>query len=232
MKPLAQAKARLAPALSPEGRRILALAMLADVLPGASGAGRVWVLNSDEEAAEIASRAGAEPRDDPAPGAGLNASLEAATTDAIAAGASGVLVLAADVPLVTAEEVRAVAGGPGVAVAPSLDGQGTNALWRSPPRAIPAAFGGASRPVHEALARARRLEFRTVDLPGLGLDVDRPEDLERLLSLTGGAPETRAALERLGFRQAPAAQIPGDRRSRSPAEMTEPAPAGYPRLRR
>lgn len=196
MKPLATAKERLAPALDPDARRTLSLAMLADVVEAARGLGAVWVLHSDPEAAQIAAGAGAEARPDPAPGAGLNPSLEAATTAAIEAGFSGVLVLSADVPLVTAEDALAVAAGEGVALAPSLDG-GTNALWRAPPRAIPAAFGGRSRDVHEALALARGVPFRCVEREHLALDVDSPADLDALAATSGGARHTRAALARM-----------------------------------
>jgi len=66
MKPLAQAKARLAPVLSPEERRSLSLAMLTDVVRAAGELDVVWVLNSDDDAAEAARAAGGEPRPDPA----------------------------------------------------------------------------------------------------------------------------------------------------------------------
>ncbi|HJR19910.1 MAG TPA: 2-phospho-L-lactate guanylyltransferase, partial [Actinomycetota bacterium] len=79
MKPLATAKERLAPALDAGERRTLSLAMLADVVEAARGFDRVWVLESDDDAARVAVAGGAEPIPDPAPGRGLNASLDAAT---------------------------------------------------------------------------------------------------------------------------------------------------------
>lgn len=200
MKPLAGAKARLAPALSPAERRALALAMLADVVEAATVLDEVWVLNSDGDAAAVAAAAGAKARPDPAPGAGLNASLEAATADAVDAGASGVLVLSSDLPLVTTDDVLAVAHGEGVAIGPSSDGAGTNALWRSPPGSIPPAFGPDSRAIHERLARERGVSVRVVEHAGLGLDVDAPEDLRRAWDV-GPRPHTRRALEEMRFRE-------------------------------
>lgn len=155
MKPLARAKARLAPVLTPAQRRALSLAMLEDVVRAAACLDAVWVLNSDADAAAVARAAGGEPLPDPAPGAGLNASLDAATAMATQAGAAGVLILSADCPAVAAEDVEEIARGAGVAIAPDSGGEGTNALWREPPDGIPVAFGEGSRAAHEQLARAR-----------------------------------------------------------------------------
>ncbi|MGH2793340.1 MAG: 2-phospho-L-lactate guanylyltransferase, partial [Actinomycetota bacterium] len=68
MKPLAAAKERLAPALDAGERRTLSLAMLADVVEAARGFDRVWVLESDDDAARVAVAGDAEPIPDPAPG--------------------------------------------------------------------------------------------------------------------------------------------------------------------
>src|SRR5688572_27718997 len=75
MKPLEHAKARLSDVLSPAERRALSLAMLEDVVRAATALDAVWVLNSDDDAAVVAARAGGEPRPDPTPSEGLNASL-------------------------------------------------------------------------------------------------------------------------------------------------------------
>ena len=198
MKPLAHAKARLAEVLSPDERRDLSLAMLADVVRAASALDSVWVLNSDEEAAAVARAGGAEPRPDPAPGAGLNASLDAATADAVEAGARGVLVLSADCPAARPEDVKAVSIGEGVVMAPDRYGTGTNALWRSPPAVIQVSFGGNSRKSHTALAHVHHASFAVMPLARLALDVDRPRDLDDVWTL-GPGDSTRAMLERLGY---------------------------------
>ncbi len=198
MKPLAAAKERLAPTLGPEERRQLSLAMLADVVDAARGFDRVWVLQSDDAAAAIAARRGAEPRPDPAPGRGLNASLDAATADALAHGATGVLVVSADLAAATADDLRTLAQGEGVALAPDRAGTGTNALWRTPPDVIGAAFGPSSRAAHQDAARAAGVAFRIVDAPRLAADVDTPEALATVWAL-GPGPATRRTLEEMGI---------------------------------
>jgi 2-phospho-L-lactate guanylyltransferase len=198
MKPLAHAKARLAAVLSPEERRALSLAMLSDVVRAATVLDVVWVLNSDDDAADVARAAGGEPHPDPAPGEGLNPSLDAATMRAIEAGATGVLVLSADCPAVTPADVKAISLGDGVVMTPDRYGAGTNALWRRPPFVIRAAFGGNSRRSHTALAHVNHVPFAVLPLPRIALDVDRPPDLDAVWAL-GPGEATRAALERLGY---------------------------------
>lgn len=198
MKPLAGAKERLAPALDPDERRNLSLAMLADVVAATRGFDRVWVLQSDEDAAAVAQRFGADPRPDPAPGRGLNASLDAATAHAVAAGATGVLIVAADLAAATTEDLRALAQGDGVVLAPDAGGSGTNALWRRPAGVIAAAFGPASRAAHEAAAAEAGAAFRALSSPRLAADVDTADNLAAVWAL-GPGPATRRALEEMGI---------------------------------
>lgn len=198
MKTLARAKERLSGVLDPDQRRALSLAMLEDVTHAARALDATWVLTSDDDAAEVAVRAGALAIPDPTPDEGLNASLEAATQRAIEEGATGVLVLSADCPAATAEDVRAVAIGPGVVLAPNRAGTGTNALWRSPPGIIPAAFGPTSRRSHLALAHVHSVSFAVVARPRIALDIDEPRDLEAAREAPVG-PATRAALDALGY---------------------------------
>lgn len=201
MKPLAHAKARLSEVLSPEERRALSLAMLADVVRAARALDAVWVLNSDDDAAEVATRAGGESRPDPTPSEGLNASLTHATADAVAAGARGVLVLSADCPAATGEDVRAMAIGAGVTLAPNREASGTNALWRMPPDVIPVQFGPRSRFAHEVRAVTHGIPCAIIPRPGLGLDVDRPRDLDAAWEMPTLGAATRAALTALGYPQ-------------------------------
>jgi 2-phospho-L-lactate guanylyltransferase len=196
MKPLAAAKERLGPALDPAERRRLSLAMLADVIDAARGFDRVWVLQSDSDAAAVAAAAGVEAVDDPAPGAGLNASLDAATSRAVRLGTTGVLVVAADLPAVTSDDLLALCERPGTAIAPDRAGVGTNALWRSPGDAIGVAFGSASFGAHRVLAREAGVGMRVVERPGLAIDVDTPADLAAAWT-HGIGGNTRAALEQL-----------------------------------
>jgi 2-phospho-L-lactate/phosphoenolpyruvate guanylyltransferase len=196
MKPLSGAKERLAPALNPTERRRLSLAMLGDVITAARGFERVWVLNSDDDAAAAARNAGVDAIPDPAPGGGLNASLNAATKRAVDEGATGVLIVSADLPAVSAADLEALSDRAGLALAPDRSGTGTNALWRSPAGVIEVTFGTSSRAGHESLAKAAGIATRIVELPGLALDVDVPDDLAAAWKSAVG-PATRRALEEM-----------------------------------
>ena len=197
MKPLATAKERLAPALSPDERRRLSLAMLEDVIVAATGFDRVWVLNSDDVVADLALAAGVEAVADPAPGAGLNASLTAGTRAAIAEGATGVLIVSADLPCAKEEHLARLVAEPGVAIAPDRNGIGTNALWRSPGDLIDVAFGPKSFAAHVELAHAAGKRARVTG-SSLAFDVDTPDHLVEAWGYGIGSA-TRKALEELGI---------------------------------
>jgi 2-phospho-L-lactate guanylyltransferase len=175
VKALAEAKGRLAPAVGPLQRRLLAIAMFEDViaaLQAARGLEPPVVVSPDREVWRRADAMGCRVVEEP-PGAGdLNASLAAA---AVRAGDGSLLVVAADLPLASAaglERVLEAAAGAPVAVVPSADGGGTNVLaWRDPASFAPS-FGPDSAARHLAVAGAVR-----VDEPGLSLDVDTVEDL-------------------------------------------------------
>jgi 2-phospho-L-lactate guanylyltransferase len=78
--------------------------------------------------------------------------------------------------------VGALGAPPAVVFAPSRSGLGTNGALVAPPAAMRLTFGEPSFDNHLAAARALGLEPRVVRLPGLGLDVDAPEDLAPLLA--------------------------------------------------
>ncbi|MGH2726374.1 MAG: 2-phospho-L-lactate guanylyltransferase, partial [Actinomycetota bacterium] len=98
----------------------------------------------------------------------------------------------------TAEDLQAMAGRPGVSLAPDRAGTGTNAWWRHPPDVIAVAFGPSSRSAHEEAARAAGVAFSTIDTPRLAADVDTPEALATVWHL-GPGPSTRRALEEMGI---------------------------------
>ncbi len=189
------AKQRLARALPPEARSALARAMLEDVLTAlaAGGLDRIVVVTPDTRAAEIAARHGAAALLE-AESAGHTAAVERGLAACRELGATIMLTVPGDLPCLTTEEVRAVlaaCGAPPAAVfVPSRSGLGTNAACLAPPEAVPLRFGEPSFADHLAAARARGIEPVVLELPGAGLDIDSPEDLEALLAR---GPETRAA---------------------------------------
>ena len=85
----------------------------------------------------------------------------------------------------------------GVAIVPARDGRGTNALaWRRG-IAMTLHFGDASFAPHAASARAAGIEPAILRLPGLGLDIDRPDDLATFRAMPDAAhTRARALLDR------------------------------------
>jgi 2-phospho-L-lactate guanylyltransferase len=195
VKDLVNAKQRLIPALAPDERRALAHAMLEDVLTavGAALPGCVFVVTTDALVMEAARRHGAQCLIERA-NRGHTEAVAFAQQEALRLGAARFLTIPGDVPCVTAQEVTAVcdalAGRPGAAFVPSASGLGTNAAMLAPPAAMPLRFGEPSFEDHLAVARRRDLAPVVLELPGLGLDVDGPEDLELLLRR---GPGTRSA---------------------------------------
>jgi 2-phospho-L-lactate guanylyltransferase (CobY/MobA/RfbA family) len=79
-----------------------------------------------------------------------------------------------------------------VTFVPSMSGFGTNGALLAPPDAMPLKFGEPSFDNHLLAARHRGLTPVIRELPGLGLDIDTPEDLALLLAR--GAHTRSAAL--------------------------------------
>lgn len=115
------------------------------------------------------------------PGRGLNIALTSARDAAIGEGIDRLLILSADLPLIEPDDVTALLNLPrdGIAVAPDHAGTGTNALSLPLPGAAEFRFhyGEGSFTAHEAEADRLDLPFRSVQRPGLELDIDRPEEL-------------------------------------------------------
>lgn len=196
VKALAEAKGRLAPTVGPLQRRLLAIAMFEDVvaaLQSVRGLERPVVVSPDREVWRRADAMGCRVVEEPAGAGDLNGALAAA---AATANGSGLLVVAADLPLASAaglERVLAAATAP-VAVVPSHDGGGTNVLaWRDPASFAPS-FGPASAARHLAVPGAVR-----VDEPGLALDVDTADDLRLVAGRLDPASVTARRLRDLAM---------------------------------
>jgi len=183
-----EAKSRLAGRLEPLRRAALAEAMLADMLDAlaaCSVVSRAYVVTPTPELARIAAAAGAVVMLEPAP-KGLNAAFDAARQRLSRLDPSGRLaLLPGDLPRLTARELADVAAASrdgAVVVAPALSDGGTGAIVQPASLALPLAFGPDSFRRHCAAAAALGATVRSPALPGLGFDVDRPQDLDRLAS--------------------------------------------------
>lgn len=188
-------KTRLAPALTRHTRAALAGAMLADVVGALRDADVDLVVAAGGAAA--ASAASALQADTIMDGPSVS-SLDGAVEHARRrlGPLRALLVVQADLPTLTAADVRAlVEGEQEVVIAPTDDG-GTSALLRRPPTVIGTAFGPGSGAAHRRLAEAAGLAPRIVHRPGLALDVDVLDDLRRVRAGRVG-PATAAVLASL-----------------------------------
>ncbi|RPJ27731.1 MAG: 2-phospho-L-lactate guanylyltransferase [Chloroflexi bacterium] len=184
VKPLRRGKSRLAGALSEDERTDLNRSLLQNTLKTLSElkeVEEVLVISRDPHALTIARNYGARTvREDGQPE--LNTALKRATVVAQVYATGAVLILPADLPLVTSEDLRALierAGEPpAVVIAPDRHGTGTNALLISPSGLIEYDFGENSFQRHCQRAKEAGARLEIVNLPSLGLDLDLPEDLE------------------------------------------------------
>lgn len=207
LRTLEGGKTRLGGALDAEEREELILGMLRRLLACLrewGGAAGVHVVSPDPAVLAVAAASGASTVAQPAePATGLNEALVLGRAAALARGCTALLVLPADLPLVSAEAIgrlveaadaalAAARGGPIVAITPADARRGTNALLLSPPGVIAPAFGDDSFEAHLRAAEAAGASLQVVVDPALGFDLDTPEDLERL------GPEEIAALQALG----------------------------------
>ena len=183
VKDLQGTKSRLAPILNPGARAGLTLYMMGRVVAAirSSGVEDVCVVSPDRVVLHEAQRRGATPLAQES--RGLNPALEEGRRRALELGASTLLVLPADLPLLEEEDVRAVlkaSEGQAVVISPDGARSGTNALLTRPPDALPFAFGPDSFQAHLEAARKRNLEVKVCERSHLAFDLDTAGDLARL----------------------------------------------------
>jgi 2-phospho-L-lactate guanylyltransferase len=187
MKTLTLAKARLAPVLNPADRARFSVAMLVDTLEAlrkVKRLHRVTVVSADRSVRQIARSHSASWLWE-GKRRGLNKAVRLAIRDSKLKGASATLIIPADIPLVTPREILdflSHAAGYAVALNPSKDGAGTNALLTHPPGVMRPVFGRDSFRKHLALAERRGLSRRVIRAGGISFDVDEPKDLKRLMN--------------------------------------------------
>ena len=191
-KNLNGAKARLADFLTPDERRILTLAMLEDVLAALIEVPRldsILVVTREAEIAALARELKAEVLEEPE-NRGHTAAVLHATQEVLARGASALLTVPGDLPAISPGEVETMldtlGSSPSAVLVPSRDGQGTNGVLLTPPDAFPLRFGEPSFENHLASARRLKLPTMVLHLSGIGLDIDRPNDLLTFLATPRG----------------------------------------------
>jgi 2-phospho-L-lactate guanylyltransferase len=184
VKPLRRGKSRLSGVLSEDERTALNHCLLAntlDVLASVSQIEHTLVVSRDPQALALARAHGARTvQEQGLPQ--LNIAIARATVVAINHAVRGVLILPADLPLLTGTDVQALVERatepPVVVISPDRHGHGTNALLVSPTGRIHFSFGAGSFERHCGLARKAGARLEICDRPNLALDVDLPQDLE------------------------------------------------------
>lgn len=184
VKPLRHGKSRLAGALNEDQRTELNKALLQhtlETLAELKEVDGVLVISRDPHALKVAHGLGARTVQETGQPQ-LNTALKRATVVAQVYATRGVLVLPADLPLISKDDIleliRRAGQAPVVVIAPDRHGRGTNALLISPPGLIEYDFGEDSFQRHCELARQAGARLEIVELPSLGLDLDVPEDFE------------------------------------------------------
>ena len=192
VKDLAGTKSRLTPILDPAGRAGLTIYMMGRVICALLEAGieDTCVVSPDRLVLQKAGEKGAEVLHQES--RGLNPALEEGRRWALGRGASALLVLPADLPLLEAEDVRAVIScgkeEPSVVISSDATNAGTNALLLRPPDLFPFAFGPGSFGKHRRTAEESNIPMTVCERTHLAFDLDTKEDFARLRSLEGLLP--------------------------------------------
>ena len=179
-------KSRLSGVLSQEEREAFARAMLEDVIAAAKDANCSPVIiatelfDSEDVQVTIADK-----------------DLSGALNEVLSQAAGPVLILMADLPLVSGPAIkRVVATTSDIGIVPGRGG-GTNAIFVRDPAKFHVDYYGMSFLKHTKIAQEAGLSCEVIDSFLIHTDIDEEEDLVELL--THGTGSSRTYLEGLGF---------------------------------
>jgi 2-phospho-L-lactate guanylyltransferase len=201
-------KSRLSEQFDGAKRAELVLAMLDDVVGALVGAGidDIRLLCGDAAARDAALARGLTAIIDPedagaqAPD-GPHARLRAAVDAALAEVGTDLvrLVVAADLPLLSADDVRTVLAHSAEVVIAPTSGGGTGILLLPVGVTFPTSYGPGSALAHQSAARAVTSDVspHVVERDGTAWDLDVPEDIEGLAAMLSGRSATAAVLRTL-----------------------------------
>jgi 2-phospho-L-lactate guanylyltransferase len=185
VKHLNESKTRLVSALTLENRKRLTLAMLEDVLNAVkcSIVRETIVVGSDPRVCEFAAVAGVTYKEEDR--TGLNRAITSSIEWCIKSGANAVLVLPADIPLLSSTDINRIIEIAGkanstVVISPSHNG-GTNALYLRPPNVIEVSYGPGSFKRHIIRSRTIGARLKVYYSRSVAFDIDSQKDLQRLL---------------------------------------------------
>jgi 2-phospho-L-lactate guanylyltransferase len=184
VKSLADGKSRLKATLDDASRRQLVEALLARVLAAASDCQdieRTAVISECDEALRVAAMHGARAIRQ-ASAAGLNNAASEGVQALRHEGAAAVMIVAADLPLVTTDDLSEIAGvgdEPRLAIWTDKHESGTNAPYVPSAADVQFAFGVDSCAAHQRAAIAAGLGVTIRVNRRIAFDIDTPEDLRR-----------------------------------------------------
>jgi 2-phospho-L-lactate guanylyltransferase len=189
IKPLRVGKSRLSGVLTDEERAHLNLTLLQhtlSVLVSVDEIEEIFVVSRDSAALAVARDLNCKTvQEDGKPG--LNLALKRATQVVRAYSKKGVVILPADLPLLTKADMekflQLADEPPSIVIAPDRRQEGTNALLIQPAGLINYEFGPQSFHKHIEAARTANAKIEICHLDNLALDLDLPEDLDYLRSL-------------------------------------------------
>lgn len=185
VKTLQKSKTRLSNVLTFQERSLFTLAMLGDVLSAFkdSNISKVVVVSADMVVEGFTKDFGVSFLKENQEG--LNGALNQATKWCAQNGAELVLVVPADIPLVTGRDINQLvklAMDKSMVISPSHNG-GTNGLLRKPPNIISPCFGLDSFKKHLNKASTKHVSTKVYVSSNFMLDIDCEDDLARLLKV-------------------------------------------------
>jgi 2-phospho-L-lactate guanylyltransferase len=184
VKSLLIAKSRLSSSFTQPQRERLVLDMLHHILYillDSELFDKVSVVSSDKQVLEKSYFWGAQAVAEEYHG--HNQALHGAALREISEGATTLLTISADLPLLTTQEIRCFYQQSlqhDVVLASSRDGTGTNAIMVRPPLAVPYVFGPGSLQSYVEAAKQNHLSYSKFHSIGLAFDIDTIDDLDEV----------------------------------------------------
>ena len=188
-KMLTKSKTRLSSVLSQEQKDKLVIGMLRDVLNALCDSphvNRLVVVTSDKTLIQIAQGYKALIIRDPETG-DLNSALDFATQELLRDDQTyPLLIIPSDVPLIDRKAIEGFArrskeSNGRFVIAITSRSNGTNAMLRAPPNAIPTQFGPSSFDRHKEAAHAKGICFIQYNCAEIVLDLDTVDDMKEIL---------------------------------------------------
>jgi 2-phospho-L-lactate guanylyltransferase len=189
VKPLRRGKSRLSTVLSETERTLLNHNLLVSTLIILSSVNRIdqiLVVSRDPAALTLAREYDARTvLENGSPE--LNTALSRAALVAKTYRVNEILILPADLPLLTTKELERVlrlsGNPPEILICPDRRKDGTNLLYINPEGLISFSYGSGSFNKHLELARQSGARVNIISSNSLELDLDTPEDLELMKSI-------------------------------------------------